>query len=374
MRWAFGTVAAVLAAIVVLPGIASAHHVNLDGSVTCESGNFEIHANYSGGGNNKIIVVSVNNDVYDIDEGDMVTDLPDNDANLPANQPAVDEDYTENGQGINTTISGLVDLDPDGSTDDDEFNFSTDRDRFEIDGHGGTADSTDALNSFFAIDGHYDDVVNLANGGSITLATQMYAASNESDLDDSVPGTGNGLEDSDSFTVNVESFSDCIEDVCIEGQEGGFENGTQYEWLNGEDGLCVQINACVDGVIVGETLPEGQTVTGTDDCGPVKVCVQGDLEVFTEFEVNEDNIEGDGTCDGTPIVTNNFPNPGGFVTPLAPVIQVAAAVSQVLPARLPSTGMGPDATSSSFSLGAALAVALLGLGGMTALVARRQES
>jgi hypothetical protein len=56
------------------------------------------------------------------------------------------------------------------------------------------------------------------------------------------------------------------------------------------------------------------------------------------------------------------------------VQQVAAAVSQVLPAALPSTGMGPDESSSSFSWGAAVAVALLSLGGLTALMARRQES
>jgi hypothetical protein len=69
------------------------------------------------------------------------------------------------------------------------------------------------------------------------------------------------------------------------------------------------------------------------------------------------------------------PAPPTVTTPPAPVQQVAAAVSQVLPAALPATGMGPDeSTSSSLGWGAAAVAVLLGVGGLTALMARRQES
>jgi hypothetical protein len=116
--------------------------------------------------------------------------------------------------------------------------------------------------------------------------------------------------------------------------------------------------------------------TDTGDCDPIRVCVDGDLEQFTEFEVNEGDTKDDGSCGGTPIVNpNNFATIGGVVTPPAPVAQVAAAVSEVLPARLPSTDMGPtESNGSGLSWTAALAVTLLALGGLTALMTRRQES
>lgn len=75
---------------------------------------------------------------------------------------------------------------------------------------------------------------------------------------------------------------------------------------------------------------------------------------------------------GGQIVTGPFPNPGGIFVP-PPVAQVAG-VQQVLPAALPAAGFGPGDGSSFGWLPAALAVSLLGIGGMTALMARRQKS
>jgi hypothetical protein len=324
--------------MVVLPGVASAHHVTLEGTITCDDGSFNINADYSGGGEAKIIRVWVNNDEYDIDEGDVVTNLGNNDANLAANQPAVDEDYTENGQGLNTTLSGSIDLDTDGDTDDSEFNFSTDRDRFEIDGHGGSADATDGLDNFFAVGGDFEDV---ENNGGVTVETRMYGAEDDDDLDDTnIPDGSNPLQDTDSKSVNVADYSECIIAVCTDG-----EHISDYEFEQG---------------------------ASTGDCDPIRVCVDGQNFLVTEFEQQESGLA---TGDCIPFEPPPPPStPPTITTPPAPVQQVAAAVSEVLPARLPSTGMGPGENSSSFSWAAAAAATLLALGGMTALVARRKES
>jgi hypothetical protein len=133
------------------------------------------------------------------------------------------------------------------------------------------------------------------------------------------------------------------------------------------DPRCV-VPLCVDGQHV--TVPQASE-TDTGDCDPIRVCVDGQNFLVTEHEQAEKDLDT-GDCPGYETPRTPPPTPPTVTTP--PVQQVAAAVSQVLPAALPSTGMGPDESSSSFSWGAAVAVALLSLGGLTALMARRQES
>jgi hypothetical protein len=160
--------------------------------------------------------------------------------------------------------------------------------------------------------------------------------------------------------------------VCVNGE---FVTATEYEVNKGivvdtED--CGSIRICVDGHFV--TVPEHDAPSGTGDCDPIRVCVDGQNYSVTEFEQQKGNLQtGDCIPYEPPTPPTPPTTPPTVTTPPAPVQQVAAAVSEVLPARLPSAGMGPDETSSSFSWGAAAAVVLLGLGGMTALMARRQE-
>ena len=168
------------------------------------------------------------------------------------------------------------------------------------------------------------------------------------------PDDGND-EAADGFTSNNVSTPEGCPSPC--------ENPT------GEgqgDARCV-VPLCVDGQHV--VVPEGSE-TDTGDCDPVRICDNGSNYVVTEFEQEERNLP---TGDCTPYEPPKTPPPSTppTVTP-PPVQQVAAAVSEVLPARLPAAGMGP-AEKSGFGIDwtVALAVTLLALGGLTAVGARR---
>jgi hypothetical protein len=130
----------------------------------------------------------------------------------------------------------------------------------------------------------------------------------------------------------------------------------------------------VDGERDVETLPEQLSPSDTGDCEFVRICVEGHSQAVTEYELEQKGLT-EGNCTPPLIPPVTPPAPPTVTTPPAPVQQVAAAVSQVLPAALPATGMGPGETSSSsLGWGAAAVAVLLGVGGLTALMARRQES
>jgi hypothetical protein len=370
IKWATGAIVAVVAAMFALPGIASAHEVTVNGTVTCASGNFNISASYDGGPENRIITISVNGDGYDIDENDIVTDLSDNDANLAANQPAVDEDYTENGQNLNTTLSGLIDLDDDGNVNDSQFNYDVERNRFASDGHGGQTDSTDQLDNFFAVDGHFDDVTNAANAGSVTVAANLYGATSEDALNSTNLGDSNNpFIATSSASVTVESFAECLQDACVESQEG-FMDGEQYEWL-GANGLCVTTNFCTLGDFDAETTPQDQTPTSDTSCETLQRCDEGQSLTVTQHQLDTDAGLSDSTAGDCPtdepitqIVLVVEPEPEA-----EPEAEVEAAVIEVA-AALPSAGYG-DTAGASFAWTALAAVALLSIGGGVAVVARR---
>jgi hypothetical protein len=141
------------------------------------------------------------------------------------------------------------------------------------------------------------------------------------------------------------------------------------------------------------TLTAGESTTD-ESANALQAASDNDSTVTEDFDaVLQEECEETETVTGeTPIVDpRNFPTVGGRVDPLPPAAQVetssparaeadaaraaaAAAAAAQQPAALPATGMGPGETSSSFSWGAALSVVLLGVAGVTALAARRQES
>jgi hypothetical protein len=135
-------------------------------------------------------------------------------------------------------------------------------------------------------------------------------------------------------------------------------------------GFCI-VTICEDGN-PGVEAPVNEAAD-TGDCDPVRVCVDGQNFLVTEFEQAEEDLDT-GDCPGfeetPPPPTTTTITTTTTLPPAAPVEPAA----EVLPAALPATGMGPGETSSGFSWGAAAAVVLLGLGGGTALLARRRVS
>ena len=304
MRWAIGAVVAVLSAMVVLPGVASAHHPEFGSELDCANGDYHIEATYFAGSN-------ANNSgprnvkMYLVD--------------LPSSNDQFDGDLND-WHDLQITVN--EDVDDEGP----EFEFDDGDNRFEADNH--YYPGPDGF-TFFEVDGSYLDL---------------------DEFNDLIPGYAIRADINFGPDAQIGVTEDYVGD---------------QEWEQ-----CV-IPICVDGAAgAAEDLPFINS--GTGDCDPIRVCVDGQNFLVTEFEQQESGLAtGDCIPYEPPPVP---PTPPTITTPPAPVQQVAAAVSEVLPARLPSTGMGPGENSSSFSWAAAVAATLLALGGMTALVARRKES
>jgi hypothetical protein len=79
--------------------------------------------------------------------------------------------------------------------------------------------------------------------------------------------------------------------------------------------------------------------------------------------------EGD---EPTSVVLSSGPNLA--VASQQPVSEVSPAVAAVLPAALPAAGQGPGNSGSYGWLPACIGLAMIGMGGVTALMARRQRS
>jgi hypothetical protein len=101
--------------------------------------------------------------------------------------------------------------------------------------------------------------------------------------------------------------------------------------------------------------------------------VEGHIQRVTEFEQGQNDLQL-GTCrfpDPSPTPSPTTP-PAPTVVPQTPVSQVSGAVSAVLPARLPTTGSGPDESGSPWLL--VLLVGLLGLGSSALIVVRTRRT
>jgi hypothetical protein len=332
MKWAIGAVAAVLGAMAVLPGVASAGHFEYEQEIICDNGTFSASLTYDAGGTelNVIITVDVNGERYsgNATTGGVQTTKHPNVVDAPASWGTTNNFPTN----------------PPGNS----FTFSDTRDRFEVDGHGGAPDLTDRFDDFMTISGSYGDV-DAQPDDSVDIEGNIYIHNpgffNDSLLDDTPNTTLDSSpgEAGDSFqrSITLADFQKCATKVCIDGQ-------INAEALSFQD-------------------------AATNDCDPVRVCVDGENFFVTEFQQQQGNLDL-GDCIVIDIPPPPSTPPTTVTTPPAPVQQVAGAVAEVLPARLPSTGTGPGETSSGVSLVAVLAIAMLSIGGVATLVARRSAS
>lgn len=349
IKWTIGAVIAVLSGMLVLPGAAVAHHIDLGGSIECADGTWEMHADYSGGDSNSVIFVAFEGDQYDI----LNDNLANNDAANPANQDEIDRDWgTDDGDGpntefgVNTTINHSVELD--NNTADDDFNFSPLRDRFEVDGHGGTPDETDHLDSFIAVDGTYQNVDDRPDD-QVQLETWLYFANSDSVLDNDLHDNGDFADDGDS--------SDDWRDYDV------FQITTDQFWVECGGEYCVN----------GDTGVEQLSFqsTATNDCGPVRLCVDGKSQTVTQYDADQIDGATIGSC--TP---SEPPPPPTSTEPQPETIAEEEAVAEVSPAievvALPSAGQG-SAAGVSYTWAAIFGLAVVGLGGATALMARPRK-
>lgn len=300
MRWAIGAIAAVLGALVMLPGVASAHDAGLTGEASCRAFDGSWSITWT-----------------------LAT------TNTPSNRELDGFDDT----GFDTSGSN----DTTESVDNGTINV--------IDGNVAPdltlGDFGLANNDGIVGNGSADATTNYA--GSDTPNALIYAQGRVQWTPTSGGNNNQTTVEQNVQSNNVQSPGFCIVTVC--------ENGNR--------GVERPVNEAVD----------------TGDCDFVRVCVEGHNIGVTEFEQQEKDLQT-GPCE--PGVTPpTAPPPTTTITtttlpPAAPVEQVAEA--EVLPAALPSTGMGPGETSASFGWGAAAAMVLLGLGSVTALLARRPVS
>lgn len=132
---------------------------------------------------------------------------------------------------------------------------------------------------------------------------------------------------------------------------------------------CV-IEVCIDGETGVEQFVND--VNATNDCDPVRLCLDGDSDTVTEFQADNDpDLEG--ATEGSCVPGDNPPPPPPVVITETPpveeeVSEVSPAVDEV--AALPSTGSG-GTTSGGFALMAIAALALIGIGGGVTVVARK---
>lgn len=346
IKWTIGAVVAVLSAMLVLPSVAVAHHNDLGGSIECADGTWEIHADYHGGNGNSVIIAAFEGDPYDI----LNANVANNDAANPANQGEIDRDWgADDGDGpntefgVNTTINPAVELD--NNTDDNDFNFSPNRDRFEIDGHGGSPDATDSLESFIAVDGTYQNVDDRPDD-QVQLETWLYNANSDNVLNNDLHSNGDfendgdsrsDLRDYDFYQITTDQFwVECGNEYCVDGDTG-------------VDQLSFQS-------------------TATNDCGPVRLCVEGKSTTVTEYDADQIDGATVGSCtpnEPPPPPTSTEPEPQ-TPAPEQAVLEVSPAIEVV---ALPSAGQG-TMSGVSYLWAALLGLAVLGLGSTTMLLAR----
>ena len=299
IKWAIGAVIAVLAATLVLPGVASAHHPEVNANTEC-SGTFVIDVDYVGGNSDRRVYIEIDGQNWDDDFS--------NGSSPPA------------GMAVEQSDSHYV---PTGG--DDYFFF----------------DSDPGEEDFFVLSGDFDSVQN--NGGDVTVDANI-TFSNGFDHPNA------GADDSATVTAGPDGDGDpnndwekCIITYC---EAGDADGGADYSFQ----------------------------ATSTNDCDPVRLCVDGESMTVTEFDA--ETLDGDpGSC--TPGDTPPPPPPSTTeVEPEEPVEEVQEAVAEVSPAveevvALPAAGQGIGGISYTWI--ALFGLAVIGFGVATALTARQRE-
>ena len=147
----------------------------------------------------------------------------------------------------------------------------------------------------------------------------------------------------------------------------------EYAEQNPEE-CSATLQLCIDGDIV--TVAESDALTGTGDCDAVRLCVDNESVIASEFDAENDPDLQDadpGSCPPTespppeeeePPVEEELP-----AVEEAPVEEVLAVVEEV--AALPSAGYGDAGSGSSFAWAMVLAAGLVSLGGASVVAVRR---
>jgi hypothetical protein len=285
IRLALGAVIAVLSAMLVLPGIASAHEPSVNTEAEC-NGTFSIDADYSGGTGALREYVSIDGENWD-------DDFP---GGPPAGMTVTDDDVAYNH-----------------SPGDDYYLF----------------EDVDEAEDFFVLSGDYQSVVD--NGGDVTVyVSQTLNLPNQPE--------NSGAEG----TIAAEtSWEECRITYCEAGDHNG---GNDLSFL----------------------------ATPDSDCDPVRICVDGESMTVTEFDA--EGLDGEkGSCTPSeepppppPTITEE-PTPEAVEEPEEAVAEVSPAVDEVV--ALPAAGYGESSTTT-YAWAAVIAVALLGVGGATAVAIR----
>lgn len=325
IKWAVFTVAGVLAAILVLPGIASAHHPEVTGDVECDDGTFQISADY-------FVTTDVVSDktIRIYIENARFGETADN--NVPAGMTAT---VSEDVAGVANVEDGLAAGDP------PYFNWSDDRNQFEVNnyGNGGGDDTVPDFDNFFVLDGNYDSVDAL-DDDAVTVEARQFAETtnnfNDSPAASEAPTEPNPQR---SATISTDDFwTECGNEYCVDGDTG-------VEQLSFQS-------------------------TASNDCDPARICFEGESLTVTEFQANQLDGAEDGSCTPT---EEPPPPPVVQVQPPAPeeeIAEVSPAVEEVV--ALPSAGYGE--TSNSDALSGVIALCLLTFGAGTIFVTRLRKA
>ena len=274
LRWALGVVAALLAATMFLPGLASAHDGTLNGDPSCKDA-----------GGSWTVTWTV--ETTFVDETDYLVDL-------------------------------TVDVND-----------------------GGVADDLD-LGDFEASLQNLDDTSG--------TATTTYGPS------DDPHSSELGANDVDEFTGNIEYIEFA----------SGFTNG---DWNYGVSNIITQPDYCIESACVaGDFVDQPVNLQETNDCDPVRICLDGESMTVTEFDAEKLDAEK-GSC------TPGDDPPPPSVTEEEPVEEVEVAVLEPAPAveevaALPAAGYGTG-SDARIAWTLVLGLALIGVGGVTVLIARR---
>jgi hypothetical protein len=227
-KWAVGAVMAVVSAVLVLPGVASAHHPELDGSVNCNDGSFNVSATYFGGtqGNNERTIEMFLDDGGSSDQYDGANNTTDW-------NPLVITQHTDTGPG------------PDFEWHN---NGGTSNDHFHAD------DNYTGPFVFFEVDGTYYDLESFVQN-DIDIRADI-----NSGQDAYIEVRQTNSEDLD--------FDECVHDYCVNGDTGV----DQLQFESTATGDCDPVRLCVDGESMTVTEFDAESLDGEKGS-----CTPGDL-------------------------------------------------------------------------------------------------
>jgi hypothetical protein len=231
IKWALGAAIAVMSLLFVMPGIASAHHPEVNGNTEC-NGEFVIDADYSGGDLTQREYVWIDGKNWD-------------------------DSYGNNG---GTPPTGMT-------VTQDSAHYVEDPTIADYYKYAGVASQED----FFVLKGDYQSVQD--NGGDVAVAVFQT-----NDVDYAPPFSANApVNASDSETVTFGADGDqnpdndwekCVINYC---QAGDSDGGADYSFLASPDNNCDPVRLCVDGESMTVTEFAAESLDGEKgSCTPTE--------------------------------------------------------------------------------------------------------